>query len=160
MEVGSFGSKTALATSRFGRFRVMLVKVTPEGGPTVAASALVETNTCWPTAMTTLFPLALATSTLPMRGNARRIRQFVPAFWVCHRFWLPLTYTTPALPGSVVIGNMPQFWSLVVPHGVTSCADGTVDGRSVPSALETNTRVQGAGQKPLVPYSRPAVTPS
>jgi hypothetical protein len=43
----SFGSKTACMTFRGGRFRVMLMKVTPGGGPgpTVAASAFVDKNT-------------------------------------------------------------------------------------------------------------------
>ena len=64
----------------------MLVKDTP-----VVASALVETKTCAPTAMTTLFPLAGATSTAPAPVKEPMMRHEPPLLWLCHRFWLPLT---------------------------------------------------------------------
>ena len=67
----------------------MLVNVTPFGAPTVAASAFVVTNTCVPLATTTLLPFVGATDGLP--GNAPMLRQVPPPFWLCHRFWLPLT---------------------------------------------------------------------
>src|SRR6266480_3003189 len=102
MTRGSFGSNATRWTLRGGRFRVMFVNVTPLGGPTVAASAFVLTNTWVPRATTTLFPLARATDGLP--ENAPRLRHVPPAFWLCHRFWLPLTYTIPAVLGSVVTG--------------------------------------------------------
>lgn len=93
--VGSFGSKTARMTLRLGRFLVISVKLTPEGGPTVAANELVDTNTRRLTAMTTLLLLVLATSTFPVLPNApegpRRIRQLVPPLVLCHKLLLPLT---------------------------------------------------------------------
>lgn len=51
--LGSLGSKDTLATLRGGRLRVISIKVTPDGGPTVLANALTVTNTCIPVAKTT-----------------------------------------------------------------------------------------------------------
>ena len=68
----------------------MLVNVTPVGAPTVAARAFVESHTWPPTAAATLLPLVGATATMAV-DSAARIRQVVPPFCVCQRFWLPLT---------------------------------------------------------------------
>src|ERR1700682_3908487 len=89
--VGSFGSNAARCTLREGRLRVMSVKTTPLGAPTVAARALVDTKTRPPTDVTTLSPRDGATDGLPAPGKAPTIRQLVPPFRLCHRFWLPLT---------------------------------------------------------------------
>src|SRR5215210_8821032 len=100
--------------------------------------------------MTTLFPLVLDTSTLPVLAKEERLRQLPPAFLLCHKFWLPLTYTIPAVLGSVVIGKSVHRWSLVVPQGgVISWLVGGVKthgGKSAPSTVETKTLVQGALQ--------------
>ncbi len=65
---------------------MILVKDTPD-----AASALVQTKTSAPTAMTTLLPLVGATSTSPVLVNDPMMRQVVPLARLCQRFWLPLT---------------------------------------------------------------------
>src|SRR6476660_294224 len=97
--LGSFGSNATRATFRGGRLRVILAKVTPEGGPTVAASAFVDTNTWLPTPMATLLPLVLATATLPVPAKGDRMRQLLPPSLLCQRFWLPLAYKLPPALG-------------------------------------------------------------
>src|SRR6516162_8250249 len=100
--VGSVGSNTARSTLRAGRLRVMLLNTTPLGSPTVGASALVDANTCVPAAITTLLPLAGATSTFPVVPGEATMRH-VPLDWRCHRFCAPLMYKMPETLGSAAI---------------------------------------------------------
>jgi hypothetical protein len=67
----------------------MLAKLTPLAPPTVGASALVETYTWLPAAMTTLLPFVGATSTLPVLPSEAMMRH-VPLGGSCHRFSAPL----------------------------------------------------------------------
>src|SRR3954452_12740701 len=104
MTVGSFGSKTARRTLRAGRSAVMSGNTTPEGASTEAARGFVETKTWLPTATSTLLLFDGATSACPGPGKGPTMRHVLLPSWLCQRFSLPLTYTTPAALGSVPIG--------------------------------------------------------
>src|SRR5687767_1978176 len=103
--------------------------------------------------MTRLSPLVLATSTLPAPPKEEMATQLLaaPALLLRHKFWLELTYTIPAVLGSVVMGKSAVPASLPANGGVISrgLAGGT---KSTPSISEKNTWVEGpTGHAALVP---------